>query len=105
MYAYASLPTSISTPEEREVVDTWFEICKSFLECGAEVEACCRPGLRFGAKNDGEVLTAADMIAGTFSKVDILRGVELHRLLVRKQSEIERNKRAWWWLLSKGKFW
>jgi len=101
---YASLPTSISTPEEQDVVDTCFEICKSFLEYGADSEAFCRPGLRFGGK-DGQVLTAADVIAGTFSKVDILRGVELNRLLVGKQSESENKKGILSWLSSKRKFW
>lgn len=67
-----------------------------FLEYGADTEAVCRPGLRFGGGMGQEVLTACDVIAGTFSKVDILKGVDLNRLLLQKSREREVKWKVGW---------
>lgn len=101
-YVYAFLPKFAATPNDTQIIDQWYEIFELFLEHGADPDAWITPGQKF--KSDERLsLTATDVIAATFSKVVILKGVELNALLVKKSQEKARKANRWfnwprfWW--------
>ncbi|KAE9371378.1 hypothetical protein N431DRAFT_467567 [Stipitochalara longipes BDJ] len=90
-YIYASLPTSALTIEDGEQVDTWLEICKLFLQHGADTHVCCQPGKKFGT-SDRNSLLAREVPALSFSKSMIFKWMESDALLVQKGEQ----KKGWW---------
>jgi hypothetical protein len=93
-YVYTLLTESSATPHDTDIVDQWYKIFILFLEHGADPDAWITPGKKFKS-NERLSLTATDVIAATFSKVDILRGVDLNTLLLKKSQEMAPKPNGW----------